>query len=178
VFASDVEGQFDIFVMSSQGGKPRNLTSHPAFDHVPIYSRDGRWIYFSSTRSGEYQIWKVPAPGGEPIPVTKEGGWTSQESIDGSFLYYSPPPRGGPATVWRMAVTGSPPVKILDGVVNYSFAILEEGAYFMTQPANGMALQYLDFSTGRSRTIAGSLGERSAGGGFAISPDGRMILWR
>jgi hypothetical protein len=93
------------------------------------------------------------------------------------FLYYSPPPRGGPAPIWRMAVTGSPPIKILDGVFNYSFAVLEKGAYFMTQPSNGLALEYLDFSTGRSTTIAGRFGEPSSGGGLAISPDGRTILY-
>ena len=53
VFASDAEGQFDIFIVASAGGKPRNITSHPAFEHVPNFSRDGRWIYFSSTRSGQ-----------------------------------------------------------------------------------------------------------------------------
>ena len=52
VFASDAEGQFDIFVVASSGGKPRRLTSDPSIEHVPSFSRDGRWIYFSSMCTG------------------------------------------------------------------------------------------------------------------------------
>ena len=40
-FASDAEGQFDIFVVPSAGGKPRNITSHPAFEHVPSFRAMG-----------------------------------------------------------------------------------------------------------------------------------------
>lgn len=61
----------DIYVISAEGGVPRQLTKHPAEDVVPNWSRDGDWIYFASNRSGEYQVWKVPASGGEPTLVTR-----------------------------------------------------------------------------------------------------------
>ncbi|MBA3297261.1 MAG: PD40 domain-containing protein [Acidobacteria bacterium] len=66
VFASDAEGQFDIYIVPSDGGKPRNITSHPAMEHVPNFSSDGKWIYFSSNRSGRHQVWKVPVDGWRP----------------------------------------------------------------------------------------------------------------
>ena len=37
----------------ADGGKPRNLTNHPSNEAFASFSRDGKWIYFSSTRTGE-----------------------------------------------------------------------------------------------------------------------------
>ena len=118
-FASDAEGQFDIFVVASGGGQLRNLTSHPAVDHVPTFSRDGQWIYFSSTRSGQFQVWKAPAAGGAAVQVTKDGGWLSRESRDGSHLYFTPTAAiGAPTQFWRIPTAGGPAVKVVDGVLN------------------------------------------------------------
>ena len=62
----DDEGQGDIYVIPARGGAAVRLTNHPADDLVPSWSRDGRSIYFGSTRTGRFQIWKVSARGGEP----------------------------------------------------------------------------------------------------------------
>ena len=43
------------------------LTNHPADDLVPSWSRDGRSIYFGSTRTGSYQIWKVSREAASPF---------------------------------------------------------------------------------------------------------------
>src|SRR2546422_4241172 len=40
-------------------------------NNVPTWSRDGKWIYFSSNRTGSWQIWKVPSVGGSAIQVTR-----------------------------------------------------------------------------------------------------------
>ena len=52
VFHSNPEGQGEVYVIPAAGGKPRNLTSHPAADAFPSFSRDGQWIYFNSNRTG------------------------------------------------------------------------------------------------------------------------------
>ena len=107
VFASDAEGQFDIFIVASGGGKPRNITSHPAMEHVPSFSCDGKWIYFSSSRSGQQQVWKVAVSGAEPVQVTKDGGFISQESVDGAYLYFAASPAvGALVPLWRAAICG------------------------------------------------------------------------
>ena len=88
-FDSNLEGQFEIYVIPTSGGKPRRLTSHPANDNVPSFSRDGKWIYFSSNRTGEYQIWKIPASGGDAVQVTHNVGYVAFESPDGAYVYYT-----------------------------------------------------------------------------------------
>jgi Tol biopolymer transport system component/predicted Ser/Thr protein kinase len=178
VFASDAEGQFDIFVVPSAGGKPRNVTSHPAIEHVPNFSRDGQWIYFSSARSGAFQVWKVPVAGGDAVQVTKEGGWHSQESVDGAYLYFTPTAAVGASTeLWRMPTSGGQPVKVLGSVLNTTFAVLQRGIYYIDQPSAEARLQYFDFASRTSVTVARNLGAGADFGGLAASSDGRTILY-
>jgi Tol biopolymer transport system component len=178
VFASDAEGQFDIFIVPSAGGKPRNVTSHPAIEHVPSFSRDGQSIYFSSSRSGAFQVWKVPVSGGEAVQVTKDGGWLSQESVDGAYLYFTPTAAIGASTqLWRVPTSGGQPVKVLDGVLNTTFAVLQRGIYYIDQPSTEARLQYFDFASRTAVTVASHLGGGADFSGLAASPDGRMILY-
>jgi dipeptidyl aminopeptidase/acylaminoacyl peptidase len=178
VFASDAEGQFDIFVVASAGGKPRNITSHPAIEHVPGFSRDGQWVYFSSARTGEFQIWKVPISGGEAVQVTKEGGWLSQESVDGAYLYFTPTAAVSASTqLWRMPTSGGQPVKVLGSVLNTTFVVLQHGIYYVDLPSTEARLQYFDFASRTSVTVARSLGAGADFNGLAVSSDGRTILY-
>jgi len=71
-------------VVRLSGGRPKRLTEHPADDLTATFSRDGRFIYFSSNRAVGDQIWRMPASGGEPLQVTKHGGYVALESEDGA----------------------------------------------------------------------------------------------
>ncbi len=63
----------DIWVVDARdGGAPVRLTADPASDTSPAWSPDGRSIYFLSSRSGSYQVWRMPgAQAGEPTQVTR-----------------------------------------------------------------------------------------------------------
>ena len=186
VFQSNREGQDDVYVIPAVGGKPRNLTSHPANDARPSFSRDGHWIYFLSNRSGERQIWKIPASGGTAIQVTNNGGFAASESPDGAYLYYNQR-MDLPSPLWRLPTTGGVPVKVLDGVVRAAFAVLDGGIYYIDQPSGEggilnidrpsgeTRLQYFDFATNRSTTVAHNLGNVYLG--LTASPDGRTIFF-
>ena len=147
-------------------------------EHVPSFSRDGQWIYFSSTRSGQYQVWKVPVPGGEPVQVTKDGGWLGQESGDGADLYLTATAAvGALVPLWRMPSAGGPAVKVLEGVLNGSFEVVDQGVYYIDQPLPKATLQFFDFASRRSVTIASNLGDAADINGLAASQDGRAILY-
>ena len=49
-FASDRDGNSEIYVMDADGGNPRRLTNHPARDWSPSWSPDGKRIVFCSDR--------------------------------------------------------------------------------------------------------------------------------
>src|SRR6185295_11086307 len=116
-FDSNAEGEYDIWVISANGGKPQRMTTHPANDGNPSWSRDGHWIYFDSARTGEPQVWKIPANGGEAIQVTRDGGLAPLESPDGEFLYYVK--SFSETKVWRIPVKGGQATMVLEGLSNY-----------------------------------------------------------
>ncbi len=59
-FASDRTGSGDIFALD-QSGQLLNLTNHPQADWQPAWSPDGRMLAFTSHRSGDSDIWLLPA---------------------------------------------------------------------------------------------------------------------
>jgi tricorn protease len=69
-FASDREGNDDVYVMPADGGRPRQLTFAPSADVPQEWSADGREIYFASARPWRYpvrtQIQRISADGGTP----------------------------------------------------------------------------------------------------------------
>ncbi|HVT85864.1 MAG TPA: hypothetical protein VHD35_11740, partial [Chitinophagaceae bacterium] len=56
----------DIWIVSKDGGDARRITSTAAVEGNPHFSPDGKWIAFSSNRSGIDQVYIVPAEGGMP----------------------------------------------------------------------------------------------------------------
>src|SRR5262245_38933400 len=60
----------DIWRAPVAGGAATRLTIHEAQDTKPKVSPDGKWIAFSSRRTGNYDVFVMPIDGGEPRQVT------------------------------------------------------------------------------------------------------------
>jgi Tol biopolymer transport system component len=172
-FSSNGEGEFDVYVVPAAGGKARRLTSHPGIDLCPRFSRDGQWLYFSSMRSGDYRVWKMPAAGGEAVQVTPNQGGIAVESADGGSLYYNMVTVVSP--LWRLPRAGGEPVKVLDGIVWFNWCLFGQGAYLIDRQGNETRLQFFNFVTGKTTTVARNLGDVSSG--LTVTPDGRTILF-
>jgi len=52
--------QRDIWTVSADGTRPTAVTSDAAGDWNPVWSPDGRFIYFSSDRGGSLNLWRIP----------------------------------------------------------------------------------------------------------------------
>ena len=99
-----LDGNLDIHVLDLSSRQTRRLTTHRAIDTEGSWSPDGRYIYFTSDRSGGPQIYRVPASGGSPERVTFEGGYNARPrmSPDGERLAMVHLDRGN----YRIAVMG------------------------------------------------------------------------
>jgi dipeptidyl aminopeptidase/acylaminoacyl peptidase len=65
------KGRTDLYLASVDGRSVTHLTTSPASDSDPVWSRDGSWVYFASSRSGSQQVWRIRPNGGEAEQVTK-----------------------------------------------------------------------------------------------------------
>jgi tricorn protease len=93
-FSSNREGNYDVYVVPTAGGKPRQLTFHSADDSVIGWSPDGKRIVFTSTRgNGVFPtvstLWEISIDGGieQPLP-TDWGAWASY-SPDGARMAFT-----------------------------------------------------------------------------------------
>jgi len=114
--------------------------------------------------------------GGSAIQVTKNGGFSAQESPDAKFLYVWVD--GG--TVWRMPVPGEETVRVLQGVQVFTWwQVTRDGIYFIDASTTPARVRFLDFATQRVRTSTlVDLGYLVPGAQyFDLSPDGQWILF-
>jgi serine/threonine protein kinase len=66
----------DLWIAPVEGGEPRQLTDlgFLSWGAAPVWSADGRWIVFTSDHGGSINLWRIPAAGGHPEPVTVGAG--------------------------------------------------------------------------------------------------------
>jgi Tol biopolymer transport system component/DNA-binding winged helix-turn-helix (wHTH) protein len=176
-FAHAAEGNADIYTMTPEGSSIRRLTSEPSREETPSWSRDERWIYFSSNRSGTFEIWKLaidqPA---QVIQVTHGGGTNPLESADGKQLFYK---KGGVPDfeIWSTRVDGGDETRVLGPIrAAPAGAWVPDlrGIYFM-EPGR---IAYHQFATGGTTPIV-TLPKDAVvpAPGLALSPDGRWLLY-
>jgi tricorn protease len=64
----------DIYKVSSNGGTAIPLTISESYEFSPVWSHDGKWIAFASDRYGSFNIFIIPATGGESRRLTFHSG--------------------------------------------------------------------------------------------------------
>ncbi|MCS6887960.1 MAG: hypothetical protein NZQ09_07085 [Chloroflexus sp.] len=63
-FASDRDGNWEIYVMNADGSNVRRLTNHAATDDSPTWSPDSSRLAFASDRDGDFEIYILTASDG------------------------------------------------------------------------------------------------------------------
>ena len=95
-WAADETGQRDLWTVPAQGGAPVALTNDRFVDWSPVWSPDGRYLFFSSDRGGSMNLWRMPVDEvtglakGNPEPVTTPSSNSAliAMSADGKRLAY------------------------------------------------------------------------------------------
>ncbi|MBI5931916.1 MAG: PD40 domain-containing protein [Chloroflexi bacterium] len=107
-FASDRDGDSEIFVMNGDGTDEHQLTINQADDDKPDFSPDGQHIAFESSTDGDFDIWIMRADGSDLINLTnnKAQDYGPSWSPDGGQIAYHSTADGN-IEIWVMNADGS-----------------------------------------------------------------------
>jgi Tol biopolymer transport system component len=178
----------DIYVISASGGTPRQVTTSPAIDSLPSWSRDGRSIYFGSHRDGQVQVWKVPSSGEEPgnaRQVTRGGGFAAIESADG-HVYFTKRQSGTPNpqnALWRIPVEGGDEEVVVEKFRSShgNWDLTSKGLYFVDEEPSASGTSWVVRFRGFDQHHATEVARLRyppflAGPAISVSSDGRWML--
>jgi Tol biopolymer transport system component len=157
---------------------PRKLVTNISSAVQPHWSRDGKWIYFSSGEPARMGVYRCPASGGEAVLLSKDiNGLGPRESFDGKTVYFAS--RDTRSTLKKVALPGPPGTESeVDGLPHLSGAggwtLSPGGIYFVPADAP-RSLRYFDFASKQIRPIFEA--DKDLGSGLSISPNGRWIMY-
>ena len=106
-----VSSDGDLLAQTSAGSSWTRITTGPAWDRDPVWTRDGRAIVFSSDRSGNFDLWRISVgPNGDigvPEQLTQTSDAESAPSIapDGSIAFVRG--HGNSARIWIRSADGT-----------------------------------------------------------------------
>lgn len=66
---------YDIYVADPDGSNPEVLIGGDGYDTEATVSPDGKWIIFTSTRSGDLELWRYEVATGDLLQLTNELGY-------------------------------------------------------------------------------------------------------
>jgi Tol biopolymer transport system component len=202
VVAAAVEGFYQLHLLDVARDKAEKLTTDEADERVPAWSRDGRWIYYGSTRGAvvievasgpsvrgaRWQLWRRPAPGQrsrDPEQLTTDGGFAAQESVDGNTLFFTRPDRPG---LFARSTRGGGDDLLVSrepAVPDFAqWAVAKDALYIVAREdlveghrGAGITRLVRIGWPDRERTELLPLARLAGGGSLGLSPDGGQLLY-
>lgn len=174
-----------VWLMDADGRHQHALISSDDDNSVPGWSQDGRSIYFSSLRSGDFALWKQTlAPDrksvdGKPVQLSHFGGFSGFESYNGKIVYFTRRDADG---IWSMPADGGPETRVTSAPTEGywgHWALADAGLYMLdcrTKPH--CTVEFYNFSS-RTVSLLFQIEHEVVKGqpGFATSRDGRTVLY-
>ena len=110
-----------IYTLPVGGGKPKLITpTGPSYWHG--WSPDGNTLAYCAERNGEFDVYTIPADGGEEQRLTTAEGLDDgpEYSPDGKHIYFNSD-RSGRMQIWRMKADGGEQERVFEDEFNNWF---------------------------------------------------------
>jgi TolB protein len=156
-----------VYIVPIAGGTPRRITQNsPSYWHG--WSPDGKTLAFVGQRNGDFDIYTIPAAGGDETRLTTAKGLDDgpEYSPDGKYIYFNSE-RNGHMQIWRMKSDGSEQEQVFSDDLNNWFPhISPDGKWmvFLTydasvngHPENKDVMLRLMSLTGKKITVLAKL---------------------
>jgi TolB protein len=178
-----------IYVVPIGGGTPRKVTEKsPSYFHG--WSPDGKTLAFCGERNGNFDVYTIPAAGGEETRLTTAEGLDDgpEYSPDGKYIYFNSI-RSGLMQIWRMKPDGSEQEQVTadDGYNNWFAHISPDGQrmVFITfekdvsgHPQNkDVMLRMMTLANHKIIVLAKLFGGQGTMNVPSWSPDGRRLAF-
>ncbi|MFN0114860.1 MAG: hypothetical protein ACKVPY_09310 [Paracoccaceae bacterium] len=102
-----VSGKSCIYTLPLGGGEPQQVTPNtPSWWHG--WSPDGARLAYAAVRGGDFDIYTIPAEGGDELRVTSGGGHHDGPDYtpDGAWLWFNSDQGGKGMQLWRVRPDG------------------------------------------------------------------------
>ncbi|HVE56186.1 MAG TPA: protein kinase, partial [Pyrinomonadaceae bacterium] len=177
-----------LWIISLETGAKRLLIESDAMQ--PAWSPDGKFVayWFYPPNVGRRDIGIVPAGGGEPLVITKDGttNWNPVWSPDGKFLYFASD-RGGNMSFWRVAfdegrISSDPKAVVTPSKYSRHLAFSRDGTRLIYVSTDSKSnIKAVEFDP-KAEKIVGepfwiTLGDREISRP-ELSPDGTQFVYR
>jgi len=162
----------DVWLVDLVRKSGSRVTFDPQFEFAPVWSPDGRTIYFNSNKTGEYLIYRKSAEGaGEAVAISKPQGLSQTPhdiTSDGRMIVFeSNGSKTGADLLILDSAGGKPPIPYLNTPVN------ERDAHLAP---DGRWAAYLSDETGREELYVQSF--PTPGSKIQVSNDGADVpVW-
>ncbi|HEY4230495.1 MAG TPA: amidohydrolase, partial [Thermoanaerobaculia bacterium] len=192
----------DLYTLPIAGGEARSLTSGIPWDMQPRYSPDGKWIAFTSDRSGGDNVWIIGRDGKNPQQVTKESfrlpnspAWTPDSQFIAARKHFTGTRSLGAGEIWLYHRTGGEGLQMTkrateqkdDGEPAFSTDPGGRYLYWSSDTTPGKIWQYNKDPNGQIYVIkrldreTGKIVDFVTGPGGSVrptpSPDGRSLAF-
>jgi TolB protein len=118
---SQGDRESQVYIVPIAGGWPLRMTQKsPSYWHG--WSPDGKTLAFVGQRNGDFDIYAIPAAGGEETRLTTAKGLDDgpEYSPDGKYIYFNSE-RTGHMQIWRMKPDGSEQEQVFSDDLNNWF---------------------------------------------------------
>jgi hypothetical protein len=180
-----------VYLVPIAGGTPRKITEKaPSYLHG--ISPDGKTLAYCAQRNGNFDVYTIPAAGGEETRLTTAEGLDDgpEYSPDGQYIYFNSV-RSGSMQIWRMKPDGSGQEQVTpdDGYNNWFAHVSPDSARiaFVTfskdvpadqhPPDKEVMLRVMTLAGKRITVLARLFGGQGTMNVNSWSPDGRRLAF-